>query len=77
MSGKGVKMPFFPRSGRQGIKTVQARGRGGKKWQNSVHVVVECPPNKKRISRSLKKTANQVLFVRVPLHKVLDEKKYF
>ena len=26
----------------QGIKTVHARG-GGKKWQNSVHVVVECP----------------------------------
>ena len=25
----------------QGIKTVHAGG--GKKWQNSVHVVVECP----------------------------------
>ena len=28
----------------QGTKTVQAGGRGGvKKWQNSVHVVVERP----------------------------------
>ena len=27
----------------QGIKTVHA-GRGVKQWQNSVHVVVECPP---------------------------------
>ena len=26
----------------QGIKTVH-EGRGGQKWQNSVHVVVECP----------------------------------
>ena len=25
----------------QGIKTVYARGAGVKKWQNSVHVVVE------------------------------------
>ena len=25
----------------QGIKTVHAEGGGGKKWQNSVHVVVE------------------------------------
>ena len=28
----------------QGIKTVHAGG-GVKKWQNSVHVVVECPPS--------------------------------
>ena len=27
----------------QGIKTVHAGGGGVKKWQNSVHVVVECP----------------------------------
>ena len=27
----------------QGIKTVHAGGVGVKKWQNSVHVVVECP----------------------------------
>ena len=28
----------------QGIKIFHAGGRGGvKKWQNSVHVVVECP----------------------------------
>ena len=27
----------------QGIKTVHAGGRGVKKWQDSVHVVVECP----------------------------------
>ena len=27
----------------QGIKTVHARGREVRKWQNSVHVVVECP----------------------------------
>ena len=26
-----------------GIKTVYARGGGAKNWQNSVHVVVECP----------------------------------
>ena len=32
----------------QGIKTVHAGGGGGgvKKWQNSVHVVVECPLTK-------------------------------
>ena len=30
----------------QGIKTVHSGGRGGvKKWQNSVHIVVECPLN--------------------------------
>ena len=28
----------------QGIKTVHAGGGGLKKLQNSVHVVVECPP---------------------------------
>ena len=28
----------------QVIKTVHARGGEGRKWQNSVHVVVECPP---------------------------------
>ena len=27
----------------QGIKTVYAGGGGVKKWQNSGHVVVECP----------------------------------
>ena len=27
----------------QGIKTVNTRGGGGKKWQNSVQVVVEWP----------------------------------
>ena len=27
----------------QGIKTDNAGGGGVKKWQNSVHVVVECP----------------------------------
>ena len=27
----------------QGIKAVHAGGEGGKKRQNSVHVVVECP----------------------------------
>ena len=27
----------------QGIKTVHAKGGGVKKWQNSVHIVVECP----------------------------------
>ena len=27
----------------QSIKTVNAGGGGVKKWQNSVHVVVECP----------------------------------
>ena len=36
--GGGQKMSVFVHA--QGIKTVHA---GGKKWQNSVHVVVECP----------------------------------
>ena len=40
----GQKMSVFVHS--QGIKTVQAGGRGVKKWQNSVHVVVECPLTK-------------------------------
>ena len=37
--GVGQKMSVFVHA--QGIKTVHAGG-GGKKWQNSVHVVVEC-----------------------------------
>ena len=40
--GGGQKMSVFVHA--QGIKTVHAGGGGGvKKWQNSVHVVVECP----------------------------------
>ena len=39
--GGGQKMSVFVHA--QGIKTVHARGVGVKKWQNSVHVVVECP----------------------------------
>ena len=36
----------------QGIKTVHA-GRGGvKRWQNSVHVVVECPFIQKKVRRN-------------------------
>ena len=36
------KMSVFVHA--QGIKTVHARGGGGgQKWQNSVHVVIECP----------------------------------
>ena len=27
----------------QGVKTVHAGGKGVKKWQNSVRVVIECP----------------------------------
>ena len=38
--GGGQKMSVFVQA--QGIKTVHAGG-GGKKLQNSVHVVVECP----------------------------------
>ena len=38
--GGGQKMTVFVHA--QGIKTVHAGGGGGKKWQNSVHVVVEC-----------------------------------
>ena len=38
--GGGQKMSVFVHA--QGIKTVRAGG-GVKKWQNSVHVVVECP----------------------------------
>ena len=38
----GQKMSVFVLA--QGIKTVHAGGGGGvKKWQNSVHIVVECP----------------------------------
>ena len=37
--GGGQKMSVFVHA--QGIKTVHAGGV--KKWQNSVHVVVECP----------------------------------
>ena len=45
LGGGGQKMSVFVHA--QGIKTVHAeRGGGGvKKWQNSVHVVVECPLN--------------------------------
>ena len=41
--GGGQKMSVFVHA--QGIKNVHAGGVGvgGKKWQNSVHVVVECP----------------------------------
>ena len=40
MRGEGVqKMSVFVHD--QGIKTVHAGGGGDKKWQNSVHVVVE------------------------------------
>ena len=38
--GGGQKMSVFVHA--QGIKTVHAGG-WGRKWQNSVHVVVECP----------------------------------
>ena len=37
--GGGQKISVFVHA--QGIKTVHAEGV--KKWQNSVHVVVECP----------------------------------
>ena len=38
----GQKMSVFVHA--QGIKTVHTGGGGGaKKWQKSVHVVVECP----------------------------------
>ena len=37
--GTGQKMSVFVNA--EGIKTVH--GGGIKKWQNSVHVVVECP----------------------------------
>ena len=39
--GGGQKMSVFVHA--QGIKTVHGGGRGGQKWQISVHVVVECP----------------------------------
>ena len=40
--GGGQKMSVFVHA--QGIKTVHVgRGVGVKKWQNLVHVVVECP----------------------------------
>ena len=38
--GGGQKMSVFVHA--QCIKTVHAGGRG-QKWQNSVHVIVECP----------------------------------
>ena len=34
-------MPVFVHA--QSTKTVHAKGEGVKKWQKSVHVVVECP----------------------------------
>ena len=39
--GGGQNISIFVHT--QGIKTVYAGG-GGRKWQNSVHVVVVCPP---------------------------------
>ena len=39
--GGGQKMSVFVHA--QGIKTVRPGGGGVKKWQNSVHVVIECP----------------------------------
>ena len=39
--GGGQKMSVFVHA--QGIKTVHAGVGGVKKWQNSVHVVVQCP----------------------------------
>ena len=39
--GGGRKMSVFVHA--QGIKTVHAEGEGVKKWQNSVHIVVERP----------------------------------
>ena len=39
--GGGQKMSAFVHA--QGIKAVHAGGGGNKKWQNSVHVVVEWP----------------------------------
>ena len=41
MRGRALKMYFFVHA--HGIKIVHAGGRWVKKWQNSVHVVVECP----------------------------------
>ena len=42
--GGGQKMSVFVHA--QGIKTVHAGGGWVIKWQNSVHVVVECLPIK-------------------------------
>ena len=39
--GGGQKMSASVHA--QGIKSVHAEGGGVKNWQNSVHVVVECP----------------------------------
>jgi hypothetical protein len=38
---RGSKMSVFVHA--QGMKTVHAGDEGVKSWQNSVHVVVECP----------------------------------
>jgi hypothetical protein len=46
--GVGQKMSFFVHT--QGIKTVHT-GEGVKKWQNSVHIVVECPLISARLPR--------------------------
>ena len=43
--GEGQKMYVFVHT--QGIKSVHTKRGGGQKWQNSVHVVVECPHIKK------------------------------
>ena len=39
----------------QSIKTVHAGGVGVKKWQNSVHVVIECPLSQDRLIFCAKK----------------------
>ena len=45
--GRGSKnVCFCPRSG---YKKCPRRGGGGQKWQNSVHVIVECPPVERTI----------------------------
>ena len=53
--GGGQKMSVFVHA--QGIKIVHAGGGGGvKKWQNSVHVVVECPLVIKNLSDQVDNT---------------------
>ena len=52
----------------QGIKTVHAGG-GVKKWQNSVHVVVECPLiSSKGIARKYIYLIDEAVMITIMIH---------
>ena len=51
----------------QGIKTLHAEGGGDKKWQNSVHVVVECPLSSLRLYNLVKPYLSLLSYFRLPV----------